>query len=229
MRTIRIKNRVSSIPVEKLVAHPESPNRMSKGSFAKLVRNIERTGRYEPLVVRPCPRRDGFFQIINGHHRCQALCDLGYKSAEAIIWDLDDLDADMLLAGMNRLRGSDVLDKKIALLCRLTGQANAVELARYLPLTRVQIERLTGIDVRRLSRAQPAKTEYAAPLVFFVSDEQKKTIERALSFAREKSTGKTAAAKNAAALTSIAERFNRRPGTRRDNNEDRADAISHLK
>jgi ParB-like chromosome segregation protein Spo0J len=55
MRETRNENRVSRIAIDKLVAHPDNPNRMSKTNFAKLVRNIERTGRYEPLVVRPCP------------------------------------------------------------------------------------------------------------------------------------------------------------------------------
>jgi ParB-like chromosome segregation protein Spo0J len=74
-------NQVQSIALDKLVAHPDNPNRMSKAKFAKLLRNIERTGRYEPLVVRSCPQKPDCFQIINGHHRLQALIELGNKTA----------------------------------------------------------------------------------------------------------------------------------------------------
>jgi hypothetical protein len=47
-------NVIRSIGLDKLVAHPDNPNKMSKANLAKLVRNIERTSRYEPLIVRPC-------------------------------------------------------------------------------------------------------------------------------------------------------------------------------
>ena len=212
MLKIKIKNRVSSISIEKLVAHPDSPNRMSKGKFAKLARNIKRTGRYEPLLVRPCPRRPGFFQIINGHHRCRALRELGYETVEAMIWDIDDHEADILLASINRLGGSDVLDKKLAVLSRLDRQTHAAEMAKLLPLSRTQIERLTTIDTQRLPPIKPAKVKFAAPLVFFVDSRQKKMIEHALSLARERTGGKPKAEKNAIALASIAESFNLKSG-----------------
>jgi ParB/RepB/Spo0J family partition protein len=208
MPETRIVNQVSSIPIEKLVAHPDNPNRMSRGNYAKLVRNIERTGRYEPLVVRPCRQRGDFFQIINGHHRCRALAELGYETAEVIVWDLDDHEADVLIATVNRLGGRDVLDKKLAVLGRLDRQMNSRELAKLLPLSRTQIERLTRISTQDLSPVKPARVEFAAPLVFFVSGEQKKIIEDALSVLRERSDAKTRAEKNAAALASIAECFN---------------------
>ena len=210
MRETRIKNQVSSIPIEKLVAHPDNPNRMSKKNFAKLVRNIERTDRYEPLVVRPCPGREGFFQIINGHHRCRALAELGHEIADVIIWDLDDREANMLLATINRLGGTDVLDKKLALLCRLNGRTQARDLAKLLPLSQPQIQRLTKIGSDGLSRIKLAKSDFATPLVFFVNRRQQKIIESALSLAREAGGGTTKAQKNAAALTQVVEQFNQR-------------------
>ena len=208
MRETRNENRVSAIPIEKMVAHPDNPNRMSKKNFAKLVRNVERTGRYEPLVVRPCPQREGFFQIINGHHRCRALRELGYETADAMVWDIDDHDADVLLATVNRLGGRDVLDKKLALLCRLNERTHPRDLAKLLPLSRPQIQRLTKISSNGLARIKLAKPDFATPVVFFVSRRQQKIIENALSLAREAGNGKTKAQKNAAALTQIAEQFN---------------------
>ena len=38
-------NQIKTIAIDKLIAHPDNPNRMSKRDFAKLVRNIQRTGR----------------------------------------------------------------------------------------------------------------------------------------------------------------------------------------
>ena len=98
-------NSIHSIALDKLDFHPDNPNKQSKVNFAKLVCNIERTGRYEPFVVRPSPKKTGCFQIINGHHRYHALAKLGYEAADAIVWDVDDEQTDILLATLNRLGG----------------------------------------------------------------------------------------------------------------------------
>jgi len=205
MRKTRIKNRVSSIPIDKLAAHPGNPNRMSKRNFARLVRNIERTGRYEPLVVR---RQGDCFQIINGQHRWLALRELGYMSADAVVWDVDDAEADILLSALNRLRGSDVLKKKLALLKRLNRNMEARELARILPFTRPQIEKLKNLKVP----SAPAKVgdkSFAVPMVFFLSGAQEQIVAEALA-STPVSNDKTKAARNAAALTEMAHCFNKK-------------------
>ncbi|MBN2457415.1 MAG: ParB-like nuclease domain-containing protein, partial [Sedimentisphaerales bacterium] len=61
-------NEIQQISLTNLIAHPGNPNRMSRANFAKLLCNIERAGRYEPLVVRPHPKQKNYYQIINGHH-----------------------------------------------------------------------------------------------------------------------------------------------------------------
>jgi ParB-like chromosome segregation protein Spo0J len=221
-----MNNELHTIPLDRLVSHPDNPNRMSKANFDKLVRNIERSGRYEPLVVRPCPdarrtRIDGrlsaspcpesqcasVFQIINGHHRWQALKQLGHKSADVVIWDIDDHQTDILLATLNRLGGSDSIEKKLALLKRLNKQLAARELAKLLPITAKQIERLTTLKLPS-APATVAPDNFAEPMVFFVAREQKKIIEKALSLAEKSLTDcPTKAQRKAAALTMLAERF----------------------
>ena len=207
MPETRIENRVSRIAIERLAPHPDSPNRMSKGNFAKLVRNIERTGRYEPLVIRP---KDGGFQIINGHHRWRALQELGYKSVEAVVWDIDDGETDILLATLNRLGGSNVLDKKLALLRRLNQRAKARDLAKRLPHTARQIERFAQMSAGGLVPAASAKKVLVNSLVFFLDDTQHEVVEKAMSRAREDRREKTKAARNAAALVQIARAFTER-------------------
>jgi len=208
-------NSVQSIPLDKLGAHPDNPNEMSRTNFAKLVRNIERTGRYEPLIVRSSPDKAGYFQIINGHHRCHALTKLGYESADCIVWDIDDEQTNILLATLNRLGGSDNLGKKLKLLKRLNKRFESGELAKLLPLKQKQIERLSSMLDSRNSMLDACKTQgenrklkiFANPLVFFVSDRQQQQIENALSLVEEPKTKMTRAAKRAAALTHIAGYF----------------------
>ena len=205
-------NQVQSIALDKLVAHPDNPNRMSKAKFAKLIRNIERAGRYEPLVVRPCPQKPDCFQIINGHHRWRALRELGYKTAEALVWDVNDQDTDILLVTLNRLGGSDVLEKKLALLKRLNKTAfdgRTAELAKLLPQKANQIKRLIDLKMSDCLKAvENCKSQTFNLLVFFLNDQQQEIIAKALSAAMsEFDENRTKAIKNAAALTYIAQEF----------------------
>jgi ParB/RepB/Spo0J family partition protein len=199
-------NSIQSIALDKLDAHPDNPNQQSKVNFSKLVRNIERTGRYEPLIVRPCPDKADCFQIINGYHRYRALTKLGYKSADCIVWDIDDNEADILLATLNRLGGSDELGKKLKLLKRLNKRIESAELAKLLPQTAKQIERLTNLKMPSAPAKITAKC-FANPLVFFVNDTQQKQIENAISLVDGPEAEMTKAAKRAAALAHIAGYF----------------------
>ncbi|MHC4619775.1 MAG: ParB/RepB/Spo0J family partition protein [Planctomycetota bacterium] len=201
-----MRNSVQSIALDKLAGHPDNPNRQSKANFAKLVRNIARTGRYEPLIVRPYPEKEGFYQIINGHHRRRALSELGYEAADCIVWDVDDEQTDILLATLNRLGGSDVLARKLKLLERLKKRFGSRELSRLAPQTKKQIERLTNLKMPR----GPVKMEAgfsANPMVFLLNDEQQGIVEEALTLAGQNSAEKTRAARNAAALAEIAGEF----------------------
>jgi ParB-like chromosome segregation protein Spo0J len=192
-----------SIPVDKLIAHHGNPNRMSKRNFARLVRNIEQTGLYEPLVVR---LQGDCFQIINGHNRCLALKQLGYETVDAVVWDVDDAEADILLCSLNRLSGSNVLEKKRALLSRINLNMHTREMAKLLPFTRSQIEKLKNMRIPSAPAGIDVKS-FAVPMVFFLNDAQQKIIAGALASAREKRDEKTKAARNAAALTEIAKCF----------------------
>jgi ParB-like chromosome segregation protein Spo0J len=195
-------NSIQSIALDKLEFHPDNPNRQSKINFAKLVRNIEWTGRYEPLVVRPCPGKADCFQIINGHHRCRALAKLGCETADCVVWDIDDEQTDILLTTLNRLGGSDQLGEKLKLLKRLNKTIVTGELAKLLPQTAKQIERLINLKRPSVPAKMNAKC-FANPLVFFVNDKQQQQIEKALSLVEEPKAKMTKAAKRAAALTHI--------------------------
>jgi ParB family chromosome partitioning protein len=116
------QNKIQTVPIEMLIDNPNNPNRMSKSSFAKLVRNIEQTGLYEPIIVRNRNKGDTKYEIINGHHRLKALKMLGYKTVDVCVWNVDDMQSDILLVTLNNLRGTAVLEKKLALLNGLSKQ-----------------------------------------------------------------------------------------------------------
>jgi len=202
-----MSTKTRQIPLDRLVPHPAQPNRMSRATWEKLVRNIERTGRYEPLVVRPCPGRRGFFQIINGHQRCAALHRLGHRTAEVVVWNVDDEQTDLLLATLNRLTGRDALDQKLTLLRRLNAGIAARQLAQLLPLTCGQIERLVSARPPVGGTAGP-RNLFAIPMIFFVDPAQGHAIEDAITRAAAGlPEGQTRAARRATALLHLAQQF----------------------
>ncbi|MBN2182975.1 MAG: ParB N-terminal domain-containing protein [Sedimentisphaerales bacterium] len=200
------QNQIQTIPLGKLVEHPDNPNKMSAAKFARLVSNIERTGRYEPVIVR---QHNHYYQIINGHHRVKALRQLGQKTADCLIWDVDDHEARILLATLNRLGGTDVLDKKIALLKQLNKVMHAKDLSNFLPESAKQLERLANLRLPKM-RMITKQPNFLRAMAFFVRNEQHKIIRRALDLAEVTAADKiqmTKAQRNAAALTRMAESF----------------------
>jgi len=188
--------------MERLIAHRGNTNRMSKANFAKLVSHIRRTGRYEPVIVRDLPGEGGSRQILNGHHRVKALEQLGYSSVDCICWKVDEGEADILLATLNRLSGRDDIHKRSELVRRLMGRFSIEQMARMLPESRKQIERLRELSKPiELCSTKP----FANPVVFFLTNEQKAVMEKALTLAcNSRCAGANAKAQ---ALTRVAQFF----------------------
>lgn len=208
-------NTIQSVPIDSLIENPNNPNKMSKTTFTKLVRNIQRTSLYEPIIVRKRNRDSGKqyasrntqYEIINGHYRVKALKQLGYKTVDICVWDIDDQQSDILLATLNRLSGTAILEKKLALLERLSKNFDAKKLAELLPLTSGQIERYRNLKPPR-EPAKQDKGNFAEPLIFFVNKKQKEIIESAIlkmQNANSKSPSRTTKSET---ITKIAESFN---------------------
>lgn len=167
------------------MAHPENSNFMNAEMLKKLRRHIERTGRYEPLTVRPYPWEEGKFQVINGHNRLRVLRALNYQTAHCVVWNVDDDQARLYLATLNRLSGSDVPERRAALLENLLATFDVNELSTLLPDDRKQIE-----ELERLSRLEPEeftgrttieeKFEVPVILNFMLEESEAKEVNLAL-------------------------------------------------
>lgn len=208
------------IPIDKLFAHPENPNKMSKQTFEKLKRHISQSHNYEPVIVRRHPDVDDAFEIINGHHRVRALGELGESFADCVEWQLDDDSARVLLATLNRLGGKDELSAKIDLIKNLSEKFSSRELAKLLPDTKAVIEKLKSIEsqiqnnesMAAWAKSPPYEFQMPCSLVFFLDDEQMRIVEQAIerceSEKGEKSVkGETRAEKMADAITVIAGKY----------------------
>jgi len=185
----REQPKVVLIPLDQLVPHPMNPNVMAPELKEKLAANIKATGRYEPPIVRRLP--DGIYQILAGHQRADVLRALGYTHAACLVWDVNDHEALLLLATLNRLRGEDVPAKRAALIAELEAHQSLAELARLLPENETDLEatlQLLDFDVEgllaRLSEeADRAAAEGPQLLTFAVDAEDAPLVEAALEAA----------------------------------------------
>ena len=201
------------IPLDALRPHPENSNRMPPRLLAKLKGHIQRTGRYEPLVVRPLlvrnaecgmrnERRKGknsgagarsctphsalatphcCYQILNGHHRARVLRELGHTHARCDVWEVDDAEARLLVATLNRLEGRDDPSARAILVAHLAEGRSPEALARLLPEPADAIERLLHLAQPPPALLPPEEAEPTErPMTFFLTPNQYAVVTEAL-------------------------------------------------
>ena len=201
-----MKNQIEKIEVGKLREHPENPNKMGRGQFKKLCAHIKESGNYEPVIVRVHPQEKRCYQIINGHHRVQALNELGYETVNCVVWDVDDDQARILLATLNRIGVSDVMSRKIELIKKLREKFDAKTLASRLPDNKKIIEKLAKMNEQTQAKILECKEkEILKPRVFFLNAEQNRKVEMALAHLMDKTESETITAGKAKALVKMAE------------------------
>ncbi|MBN2581811.1 MAG: ParB N-terminal domain-containing protein [Planctomycetes bacterium] len=184
------------IAIQQIKPHPMNSNVMTDEQVSKLRRHIEQSGRYEPLVVRPLSADGdapaaGTYQVLNGHHRLEVLRQLGRATARCEVWDVDDEQALVLLATLNRLEGRDDPMRRAALLARLAGAADVrrlAQLARLLPEDRAALKRAMDLAHKPLpTPLDPSQVaEPLQPMTFFLDGREHRTVERALGLARRR-------------------------------------------
>ena len=196
------------VPLDDLVAHPLNSNVMPEEFQAKLKAHIKRTGRYPFVVVRPHPKEHGKYQILDGHHRISILKELGHTEARCEVWEVDDRDAKLLLATLNRLQGQDQPLRRAQLVHELLGEMSVDDLAGLLPETNKQIEELHALlefpadEIAALLEAEAEEAEKVLPrvLTFVVTPDQEQLIEQAVEMASDGTPGRDRKARGLANL-----------------------------
>ena len=70
----------------------------TKEEFDEMVESVRRRGIITPLNIRPLGRR---FQILAGHNRCAAAKALGLRTVPALVADVDDAEATLIMVDSN--------------------------------------------------------------------------------------------------------------------------------
>ena len=201
-----------SVPLDQLQPHPMNANVMSADLQAKLQAHIKRTGRYPHLIVRPHPDQPGKYQVLDGHHRLVVLRDLGHAEARCDVWQVDDREANLLLATLNRLEGQDQPVRRAQLIHELLGEMSLDDLAGLLPETDRQIEDLHSLlefpaeEIAELLDEEAEQEEKVLPRVmsFVVSADQEQVIEQAVELASDGTPGRD---RKARGLTNLAKQY----------------------
>lgn len=176
---------IRDISIDLLEAHPENSNFMDAATLSKLRRHIERTGRYEPLTVRPHPSVEGRFQIINGHHRWRVLRALNYQTVQCVVWNLDDDQARLYLATLNRLSGTDIPERRAALLENLLASFTVDDLSVLLPDDRKhleELEKLSHLELNEEGQGKVTEENFQVPVIlsFILEESEAKEVNLAL-------------------------------------------------
>jgi ParB-like chromosome segregation protein Spo0J len=223
MTPVRIGPRMISL--DDLVAHPLNSNVMPPDLQAKLRAHIKRTGRYPFLVVRQHPDEPGKYQVLDGHHRVAILRDLGHVEARCDVWQVDDREARLLLATLNRLQGQDQPRKRAELIHEMLGEMSLDDLAGLLPETDRQIEELHALlefpaeEIALLLEEQAEEAEKVLPRVmtFVVTAAQEELIEQAVELASDGTKGRD---RKARGLANLARRFLQERSDAQDQQQD---------
>lgn len=166
-----------TVALDRLLAHPENANAMPEDRLAILTAHIESTGRYPPLIVRPHPTRADCYELLDGHHRAEALRRLGHREAKCIVWEADDQQARLLLLTLNRLQGKDDPHRRGALLQRLCESVDLDALAAKLPDDRAQIESLIALQDSPPPPAPPTeRASMPEAITFFLSPQHRRAL-----------------------------------------------------
>jgi len=203
---------VCDVPLDHLQPHPMNANVMSPDLQAKLQAHIKRTGRYPHLIVRPHPDDVGKYQVLDGHHRLVVLRELGHAEARCDVWQVDDREANLLLATLNRLEGQDQPVRRAQLIHELLGEMNLDDLAGLLPETDRQIEDLHALlefpaeEIAALLDEEAEAEEKVLPRVmsFVVTADQEQVIEQAVELASDGTPGRD---RKARGLTNLAKQY----------------------
>jgi hypothetical protein len=128
------------------------------------------------------------------------------------VWDVDDREAKLLLATLNRLEGQDQPLRRAQLLHELLGEWSVTDLGGLLPETEAEIEDLHSllefpadeIAEQLTADAEAREKELPVLLHFVVSHEQAELIEAAVEKASDGVVGRD---RKARGLVNLAKQF----------------------
>lgn len=151
--------RIETVPIEKVVPHPDNSNEMNDRTRERIRRHIAESHRYPVVIVRSLEssvafealHAEGKYQCLDGQHRGEIIADIGLKTIDVDVWEgVTDQKALLLLATLNH-GGDDNPIRRGQLIARLIKdmEEEPDHLELYLPET--------AGDIRRMAQLTPSE------------------------------------------------------------------------
>lgn len=105
MRKQKVLNYHEAFPVHDLKPFPKNPRKHTQQQIDLLVKNIERFGFLDPILVQKSTN-----YIICGHARLKALVKMGEETADVFVWDVNNEDAMAHMIASNYISGMSSWD-----------------------------------------------------------------------------------------------------------------------
>ena len=157
-----------SLAIDKLIPSAVNVNKLGKQKMAVL-QDALREGMRDPVEVCVLtkdfieyPGEDGYFLIVDGHHRVEGCREIGRTAVPAMVFEYSVREARLRMMQTNTLRGQQVREKTGALI-------------RFLAMSDAEFQAYTGIrrdEVRKLRELKPKPT-----------GDEEKTVWKLLRFA----------------------------------------------
>ena len=171
------------LPLRTLVPSAHRTARMSRMFVKKLIQNMARLGRYEPLTVTPHPGKRGKYEILNGHARYAALHAIGAAYARCEVWRINDTEAKLFLAACNKLRGAEVPELRMNLLFALLQEHDEKYLSARIPETIAYLRELGNLPGKRMPHDATTSSPNHDGVIMdvYLTHDQHRLITRATS------------------------------------------------
>lgn len=145
----------SWVGTDRVIPNNWNPNEMDADQYEKAVTSIRTFGFVVPIVVRPHPKREGFYEIIDGENRWQAAKDEHLPTVPVSLTAFDDAAAQQLTIILNEVHGQPNPQKLGALLRKLSAVETKETLLSRLPFSREALDRLTGLTSLEFDQLTP--------------------------------------------------------------------------
>ncbi len=178
--------RLRRIALDALLPRRGHANRMVPRVRKALTEHVRNGRLYPPLIVRPCPRRSGKFEILDGHHRACILRELGFADARCEVWPIGDEAADLYTAALNHLRGHPNAKgraRQLRGLIRRMGERRVAELLALTPAAMRQQLAPLHVPQEILCTVRPLDLR---PVTFHLSPDDAKMLSQTLRSFRGK-------------------------------------------
>ena len=162
------QERVQSLPLDHLVPFPNHPFKvLDDDKMLETVESIRERGVLVPILVRP--QNDGTFQIVSGHRRHHASLLAGKTEIPAIVRDMDDDTAILLMVDSN-LQREELLPSEKAFAYKMKldaikrqGQRTDVTSAQIVPKLQARDIVAQDAGVNRMEVTRYIRLTYLVP------------------------------------------------------------------